>query len=300
MAKGTSSKLNIAIKIITVILCVTVFVLCLFFFENSLFSLNASSDNGKDFVKFIDVGQGDSILIHSNGYSALIDTGPVESGTQLSRTLRESDVDTIDVLIFSHLHLDHSGGVPQVFEDFQVENVILPELSTFSDGIYSAELAVNEITRSKGKIYKASTGMNFKLGDFDITVVDVYPNFVNENNQSVIIKAEIEGKVFLFMGDAEKETESKLIDKNRDIDCDVLKVAHHGSNTSTTKEFLEKCSPDFGIISVGEDNSYNHPHRTTLENLKNANVKIYRTDKQGDITFYIKGGKFDIETKNKP
>lgn len=297
MAKGKISKLNNAIKILTVILCVAVFILCLLFFENSLFSLNTSSADGDDFVKFIDVGQGDSILIHSNGYSALIDTGPVESSVQLSRSLRESRVETVDVLMLSHLHLDHSGGVAQIFEDFNVENIILPELSSFSEGIYSAELAINEVTRSKGQIYKATTGMNFKLGDFNITVVDLYPNFANENNQSVIIKAEIEDKTFLFTGDAERETENKLIDENKDIDCDVLKVAHHGSNTSTTKDFLAKCSPDFGVISVGKDNIYNHPHRSTLEQLKKADVKIYRTDKQGDITFYIENGKFRIVTE---
>lgn len=297
MAKGKISKLNNAIKILTVILCVAVFILCLLFFENSLFSLNTSSADGDDFVKFIDVGQGDSILIHSNGYSALIDTGPVESSIQLSRSLKESHVETVDVLMLSHLHLDHSGGLEQIFEDFNVENIILPELSSFSEGIYSAELAINEVTRSKGQIYKATTGMNFKLGDFNITVVDLYPNFTNENNQSVIIKAEIDGRIFLFMGDAEKETENKLVAKNKDINCDVLKVAHHGSNTSTTKDFLEKCSPDFGVISVGKDNIYNHPHRSTLEQLKKADVKIYRTDKQGDITFYIEKGKFRIETE---
>ena len=297
MAKGKISKLNNTIKILTVILCVTVFILCLLFFENSLFSLNVTSNAGEDFVKFIDVGQGDSILIHSNGYSALIDTGPVESSVELSRSLRESRVETIDVLMLSHLHLDHSGGVPQIFQDFNVENIILPELSSFSEGIYSAELAINRVTRSKGQIYKAATGMNFKLGDFNITVVDLYPNFTTENNQSVIIKAEIHGKVFLFTGDAEKETENKLIDENKDIDCDVLKVAHHGSNTSTTRDFLSLCSPDFGVISVGKDNIYNHPHRSTLEQLKKADVKIYRTDKQGDITFYIKNGKFDIKTE---
>lgn len=297
MAKGKISKLNNAIKILTVILCVTVFILCLLFFENSLFSLNVPSNAGEDFVKFIDVGQGDSILIHSNGYSALIDTGPVESSVELSRSLRESRVETVDVLMLSHLHLDHSGGVPQIFEDFNVENIILPELSSFSEGIYSAELAINRVTRSKGQIYKAATGMNFKLGDFNITVVDLYPNFTNENNQSVIIKAEIHGKVFLFTGDAEKETENKLIDENKDIDCDVLKIAHHGSNTSTTRDFLSLCSPDFGVISVGKDNIYNHPHRSTLEQLKKADVKIYRTDKQGDITFYIENGKFRIETE---
>ena len=88
-----------------------------------------------------------------------------------------------------------------------------------------------------------------------------------------------------------------MIDENKDIDCDVLKVAHHGSNTSTTRDFLSLCSPDFGVISVGKDNIYNHPHRSTLEQLKKADVKIYRTDKQGDITFYIKNGKFDIKTE---
>ncbi len=298
MAKNSQKKLNNAIKILAVILCVTAFVLCLVCFENSLFSLyGASSRNGEDFVKFIDVGQGDSILIHSNGFSALIDTGPVENSVELSRSLRDSNIDTIDVLMLSHLHVDHSGGVAQIFEDFQVKNIILPELSSFSEGIYSAELAINRLTRTDGKIYKASEGMSFTLGDFEISVLDLYPNFANENNQSVIVRAEIRSKSFLFTGDAEKETEKKLMEENKELKCDVLKVAHHGSNSSTIKDFLQACDPDFGVISVGKGNIYRHPHRSTLEQLKREKVKIYRTDKQGDITFFIEKGKFRIETE---
>lgn len=292
-------KLNAILKAVTVFLCVTVTVLCTMFVDRQIldFKTTLKRSDTADFVRFIDVGQGDSILIHSNGYSALIDTGPTDSRLELSESLHREGITTIDVLILTHLHLDHTGGVDQIFTDFEVKNLILPELSTFSDGIVFAEMAIDKVTRSGGEVYKAVEDLRFTLGEFEVQVVAAYYDIIEDNNRSLIIKAEKQGKSFLFTGDIEIKTEKKLIESEKNIECDVLKVAHHGSNSSTTPDFLNMANPQYAVISVGDKNMYNHPHLTTLKLLEKRGIKTYRTDFRGDITFFVEKGEIAVETE---
>ena len=287
------------LKVMTVVLCITVSVFCFLSVDNRLFELRQvlERSDGEDYVKVIDVGQGDSILIHSNGYSALIDTGTEESSNDLATVLRNENVEIIDVLILTHLHTDHTGGVEYIFKNFEVHTLILPELTTFSDGIYSAEFAIDKITRSGGNLFKACEDMTFDIGDFTVTVIGAYYDIVDENNRSLIIRADIEGNSFLFTGDAEAKTERRLLEDKKNISCDVLKVGHHGSNTSTVREFLERANPSYAAISVGKDNQYNHPHLATLKQLEKRGIEILRTDIKGDITFNIKNRKILVETE---
>ncbi len=297
MAKSYSFK-NIA-KWMTVVLCITVTVLCFISVDNRLFELRQgiSLNDTEDYVKVIDVGQGDSILIHSNGYSALIDTGTADSSNNLATALIEENIHIVDVLILTHLHTDHTGGVEHILQNFKVETLILPELTTFSDGIYSAELAIDKMTRAGKNVFKACEDMSFQIGDFTVTVIAAYYDIIDENNRSLIIKAEAHGKSFLFMGDAEGKTERRLLDDGKDLDCDVLKVGHHGSSTSTIMDFLEKASPQYAAISVGEGNQYNHPHLATLKQLEKRGIETFRTDYRGHITFYIKNRKIEVSTQ---
>ena len=297
MSPKTAGKKRIIWAVLTVMLCVTVFAVFFLKSENSFFNLPESDSSGVDFVKIIDVGQGDSILIRSNGLSALIDTGTEESTAELNTALYESGVEKIDVLMLSHLHSDHTGGVSGIFDGFKVENVILPELSTHSEGIYAAQLAINEVTRAGGGVYSAVQGMNFLLGDFEITVLASYGNMSDENDRSLIFMAELDGRKFLFTGDAEKKTERKLMEENIILDCDVLKVGHHGSNTSSGKDFLNAASPEYAAISVGAGNTYGHPHSQVIKAIENCGAEILRTDKRGDITFFVEKGKISIETE---
>ncbi len=292
-----NSKTIKAIGILTVILCVTVFVLYSVLQSADFFDLQANTQT-EDYVKFIDVGQGDSILIYSNGYSALVDTGPMDSSLNLSKVLLESGVETVDVLILSHIHIDHTGGVAQVFKDFTVKNLIVPELSTFSEGIYSAQLAIDKVTRNGGGVYQGVQGMNFKLGDFEITVLASYHSIPDENNRSIVLMAEKDGRNFLLTGDSEVKAERRLIDDNLNLKCDVLKVAHHGSSTSTCLDFLEEADPQYAVISCGKDNEYGHPHIKILKRFENQGVTVYRTDKQGSITFFVDKGKIEIKGDN--
>ena len=298
MAKSFNAKLNNILKIVTVALCVAVTFVCVIAVDKGVYDFTGRSANNDDsYVRMIDVGQGDSILLHSNGYSALIDTGPAENSEDLISDLHALGIDVIDVLILSHLHIDHTGGVTDLYDNFQIENLILPELSTFSEGIYSAQFAIDKMTRNGKGVYSAKEGMEFSLGAIDVEIVASYFDSDNENNRSLIIKALLEGKSFLFTGDAEKKTEKLLIKENKNIDCDVLKVAHHGSNSSTVKDFLESTTPEIALISVGKNNIYHHPHYSTIKLLRDFDCKIYRTDKNGSITVRVESGKINIETE---
>ena len=296
MAKSFNAKLNNILKIVTVALCVAVTFVCVIAVDKGVYDFTGRSANNDDsYVRMIDVGQGDSILLHSNGYSALIDTGPAENSEDLISDLHTLGIDVIDVLILSHLHIDHTGGVTDLYDNFQIENLILPELSTFSEGIYSAQFAIDKMTRNGKGVYSAKEGMEFSLGAIDVEIVASYFDSDNENNRSLIIKALLEGKSFLFTGDAEKKTEKLLIKENKNIDCDILKVAHHGSNSSTVKDFLESTTPEIALISVGKNNMYHHPHYATIKLLRDFDCKIYRTDKDGNITLRVENNKIKVE-----
>ncbi len=298
MAKSFKRKLDNAIKTLAVAVLVAAGVLCFIATDNGLFQISKRlNSNETDYVRVIDVGQGDSILIHSNGYSALIDTGPAENSKQLTASLHNAGIEVIDVLIFTHLHIDHTGGVSDVLREFEVKNLILPELSTFSEGIGSAQLAINSLTKSGGQIYKAVEDMHFELGDAQVLVLGAYADIVDDNNRSLIIKAKLEGKSFLFMGDAEMKTEKRLLEDKKDLKSDVLKVGHHGSNSSTIGDFLEAVEPQFAAISVGKNNQYHHPHLATIKQLKKRGISVYRTDHSGDITFYTENKKIRVETE---
>lgn len=253
------------------------------------FQQNGNFDTSKDFVSVMDVGQGESILIYSNGYCAVYDVGTEESSEKICANLKASGIKTIDVLMVSHLHTDHIGGAKTVADTFNVKNLILPEISTHSEGLSYAQYAINKVTALGGETYTAKSGMNFKIGDFEITVLAAY-DMDDENNRSIIAATEIEGKKFLFTGDAETKVEQKLLNEGLNLKCDVLSVGHHGSSTSTSSEFLMAVSPQYAAISAGKDNMYGHPHNETLSLLERNGAKVFRTDINGDITFYVENG----------
>lgn len=253
-------------------------------------------DKSSDFVRYFDVGQGDCALIYSNGRSALIDTGTTNSSNELCIELERMGITSIDVMMISHLHSDHTGGVLRLMDNFEVKNLILPELSTYSEGMSSAQNAINKISSSGGGVYNAVSGMNFNVGEFDVTVLAAY-EADDENNRSIFAMAMIDGRKFLFGGDAEEKMEKLLLKESLNLDCDVFKLSHHGSSTSNSEDFLNAIKPEFAVISVGEGNSYGHPHKEVLSELNKRKIPIYRTDKSGDITFTVKSGKISVETE---
>ena len=262
-----------------------------------VFNPEAAFDISVDFVKITDVGQADSILIYSNGCSALIDVGTEDSAADILEDLDSARIKRIDALIVTHLHTDHAGGLPELARLRKIDNLIIPELNDDAEAASLVKTAKQTVTANGGNAYTAVQGMNFKIGEFTVTVLAYYEDTEDENNKSVIVMAELDGIKFLFTGDAEAKAEQALIDEGLNIDCDVLKVGHHGSSSSSTKEFLNKTTPEYAAISVGKNNIYSHPSESVVSALENCGAQVLRTDTDGDITFYVENGKIKTETE---
>lgn len=286
--------------ILTAIITVVIFAVLLYAIFNPLGFYKTTHpvvdfDTSQDFVRFFDVGQGDCALIYSNGYSAIIDVGMPNTANEISEDLYDCNITELDALLISHLHSDHVGALPEFAKNLKIQNLIMPTVSDKS--IVSAKNGKNLAIENGSKYYDVKQGMNFNIGEFEITLLSDFEDKSNENNRSVFVMAKIGETKFLFTGDAEAKTERKLLDENLNIDCDILKVSHHGSNTSSTKAFLAATTPEYAVISVGEDNIYGHPHNQTIQKLTNADAQIYRTDQSGDITFYIEDNKINVKTE---
>lgn len=264
------------------VLCVAI----VFLVGKLLTDQNSARYNDKDFVAVLDVDQGDSILISSNGRAALIDTGRNMYAGDILREVRGYGVRTLDALIISHSHDDHAGGAEYLLQNMQVENIVIPDFRSDEN-----VTALNTAIYSSGaEVYTATEGMVINIGDFVITVIYADNSDDDKNNRSLILMAEISGKKFLFTGDSEAESEQALIDNEINFDCDVLKVGHHGSRTSSTEEFLEIATPKYAAISVGENNSYGLPDEDVIERLQDMGAEVLRTDYSGSILFFVENG----------
>ncbi len=236
------------------------------------------------YIYYLDVGQGDSILIKNKSSAYLIDTGckkymsTYEITDNIIKFFYSIGVYDIDNIILTHGDLDHIGNANYLINNFKVKNVI------FNKDSYN-ELEsdlINLLNKKNIKYYKGFNTLNlnnYKLQFLNTLLYD------NENDNSNIIYLNYNNYKFLFMGDASKEVENNLLNKYSLNNIDVLKVGHHGSNTSTSKEFLDKINPKYSIISVGKNNMYGHPNKEVLNNLKDS--LIYRTDIDGTIRFKI-------------
>ncbi len=295
---STKNNIETLIRTLLVIalLCAVGIFAVLFFTDKNTSS--AKTDETDDYVTFFDVGQGDCALIASNGKYCLVDTGTDASARVLCKSLKKLGIKNIDVLSLSHFHDDHLGGIDEVTQKFTVKNMILPPV--FEDTYIEKDItkAKENLIKKDGKEYTADKGMNIKLGDFNITVLYQNTETNNENDRSVYLMAKYLDTKFLFTGDGESVSERRMLNKNMNLDCDVLKIAHHGGRGSTCDEFLSACSPDYGIISSETGNQYGHPHEETLKRLKNHGVAVYRTEQCGDITFNLDGDSIKITTEN--
>lgn len=236
----------------------------------------SDADNLK--VHFIDVGQADSILIEQNNEYMLIDAGNNEDGPLLVNYFNNLGITSFKYVFGTHAHEDHIGGLDDIIENFTIENFYMPEVitttKTFEDVLDALE--AKQVAFQTPKINDELT-----LKDSKIKVLSLLNDDEDLNDTSIVLRLKYGTTSFLFTGDASSTIEKNIL--NKEIQSDVLKLGHHGSRYSTSKEFLKKVSPTYAIISVGKNNSYNHPHSEVFKRLNEQNVKIYRTDEQGTI-----------------
>lgn len=244
-------------------------------------------------IYFLDVGQGDSILIKSpNKENILIDGSIKSMGESIVRKLEALDVNKIHHLVGTHPHADHIGGLPEVIREIEVEKVYLP--SVVNTTKIFEELLL-EISNRDIPLIEGKSGVNMiSKGNYSLDILGPVREYADINNNSIVIKLVYDDFSALFTGDAELSSEEDLINEGFDIKATLLKVGHHGSNTSTSKEFLELVNPEYAVISLGENNRYNHPDDEVIKRLEDYNVKIFRTDLDGDIYFNI-GDTTDIK-----
>ena len=230
-------------------------------------------------VHFIDVGQADSAFIElGNGQTMLIDAG--RSGGDVVDYIRNLQYETIDYVVASHPHDDHIGGMATVLNSFNIGKMYMPKQAH----TISAFTNMLDVIENKGiDLYTAKVGTNIlSSGNINIDVLAPFSESnSNLNNASAVVRITYGKTVMLFTGDAEHVIENQLL--NSGVDADVLKVGHHGAGSASSSSFIKAVSPDIAVISVGEGNSYGHPHADTLAILNEVGANIYRTDEQGTI-----------------
>lgn len=254
-------------------------------------------------VHYIDVGQGDSIFIElPNGQNALIDGGPGSNKNHLIKYLKGLDFQTIDYLVATHPHEDHIGGLPEVIRTFEIGKVYMPN-ATHTTNIYLELLT--EIQSKGSSIVKTETG-TILLDEPGLRLKalapDPYTSGSDFNDYSIVLRLDYNNNSFMFTGDGETLTEQYLLADNSDeeLKVNVLKIGHHGSDTSTTQPFIDKVNPEHSVITCGKGNSYGHPIPSVISRLENANIAIYRTDTDGTIIATSDGEKITFTKKGNP
>ena len=257
-------------------------------------NLNA---NGTVEISYLDVGQGDAAYIKVNDMDILIDAGPKSDVDKLIKQLEEKNIDDFEIIVATHPHEDHIGGMTKVLQSYKVENFYMPKVEHSTK---TFENMIKEVEKRGLKVKVLKEGVNIDIGEGALleTFSPNQEEYNNLNNYSPIMKLTFGNNSFLFTGDAEKEVESEVLNKYKDkLNSDVIKFGHHGSSTSSSQSFIEAVSPSCGIISCGVDNSYGHPHKEILNIIQDMNIKSYRTDTQGQITVTSDGNNINIKTE---
>ena len=259
----------------------------------NLLSVHLSTEKIDGFqIHFIDVGQGDATAIFlPDGKTMLIDAGDSDSGYTVKKHFKRYGIDKIDFLLATHPHEDHIGGMTYVINNFDIGQIYMPKV-TYDSSVYTELL--DAIDNKNYKINEAKFGVNIaEENDYTIEVLSPKRSDYDEiNHYSMIIKLRYKDTSYLFTGDAEVINEKEL---SGDISSDLLKVGHHGSDTSSSNSFLKRVAPKIAVIHVGQNNRYNHPHDSVMKRFKKLNINVLRTDVNG--TIIVKSDGTDITYK---
>ena len=244
-------------------------------------------------VHFIDVGQGACSLVLCDGHAMLIDGGESSESSKVYAYLKEHGISHLDYMVATHAHSDHIGGLSGALNYASVDTAFCPVTDYDSK---TFESMVKYLDRQGRSITVPNPGDEFMLGRAHVQIIVPQKSYDEANDTSIVMKVSYGDTSFLFTGDAERTAEADILAEGYDLSATVLKVGHHGSDTSTSYPFLREIMPQYAVIQVGEDNSYGHPTEDTLSRLRDADVKVYRNDLQGDIVCSSDGKSISFTT----
>ncbi len=248
-------------------------------------------------VHFIDVGQGDSILISGGGENVLIDAGENDHGSTVLAYLAENGVEKLDLAVGTHPHSDHIGGMDTVLEGIKVDQLVMPDVPESIVPTTRTYLSVLDAADETGtELAYSYPGDSYSLCGGTFTVLGPVEDYKDLNNESLVIRFDYGNTSFLFTGDQEAAAEKDLLASGAKLSADVLKVGHHGSRTSTSEEFLSAVSPEIAVIECGSGNDYGHPHTEITDRLDESGITVYRTDLSGNIVISSDGNKLSVKT----
>lgn len=252
--------------------------------ENIIQEETYKTAEGELILTMIDVGQADSFLFVQNDKVALVDCGTQTTGEDVVKYLKNLGIEKIDYLFGTHPHDDHMGGMYDVITNFEIGKIILPEIKTGEVTTNWYLKLMKEIQNGDYEVESPEVGTTYELGDADIKVIGPLSQPEdNLNNYSTVLKISF-GKMDVIMtGDAETTVEKEILESGENIDAEILKIGHHGSNTSSSKKFLDAVSPDYALISAKLGNTYEHPTKNVMEELEEREIEVYRTDENGTV-----------------
>lgn len=223
--------------------------------------------------------------------------GEADCAGKVIRYIRKLGFDTIDCYIGTHPHSDHIGVAAEIIGAFGVKNVIIPRTdeSAVPDSSGYSEM-ISAVASSGAKVYAAIPGDSYSFGEIALTVLGPYGKSGDLNDMSAVFRVQYGEKTFLFMGDAGREEENDMLSSGAGISCDVLKVGHHGSSSSSSEEFIRAVSPSYAVISCGRNNVYGHPDKSVKELLSSFGTEIFVTSEKGTVVFATDGKTLDIST----
>ncbi len=242
---------------------------------------------------FIDVGQGDAALIRTAAGDVLIDAGDNATEDDLKAYLDQHGVDDLEYIIFTHPDSDHIAGGDVVLENYEVKRVIRPHHDSDTKTYEKLDTLIKE---EKAEDIRAEVGSTFQVGEVKFTVLaPIGEKYSGNNNHSVVVRVDYGETSILYTGDAEVKSEDDMLNQYGSkaggmLDCDIIKVGHHGSETSSGVAFIDAVSPEYAIISCGENNKHGHPDGVIVDRYEKEGSKILRTDKEGSIVFTSNGG----------
>lgn len=247
------------------------------------------------YVNCIDVGQGSATLITCGDTTILVDGGEEAYSSKLINYIKNQNIKHIDCIIATHQHSDHIGALPDVLEEFDVTEVIVPNVpendlpndDCYNDFMNAVRGNVELLTKTKG-------GSDYSYGQLNVEIFSPLYTYKDFNNYSIIARISFKNNSVIVTGDAQAKSEEDVMNSFDSINSDILCVAHHGSNSSTSDEWLDAVNPQFAVISCGVNNDYNHPNSDLVNRLESHKIKYYRTDLDGDTVFRCDG-----ETVNK-